>query len=336
MKNKLIFKSSNNFTKYFLILFVGGIGSILVGGFLFLSQQSKEYPDLFALVLGSFFSLFGLLSFLFSFFFRTLYIYVDKFESRTFFDIFKNTINYEDINSWTETKKENKTEIWFDLTIYSNKTKFCISSLYYHDYQSIKAILTNGKKRNIKNEKTNEERIKLYFKIFILLFGLLIIYGVFYISKNRTEKIFIEETIRIEDVITNKPQIEKGSRGSRFVHIKLKKFPKFTFQLAGVNYSATYISDLVDKVKVGDTLYLDIKKDDYLKKLAKEKELGFWDKYSNYEFIYIVGLKDKNMEYLSVDDFNKENSSDAKYAIVFLLLSFTYLLYTYRKVNKKP
>ncbi len=335
INDKIILQSNNNFKQYFLILLFGGLGFVAIGIYLATSFSNSKYPDLFGLGLGAFFLILGLIS-LYSILvnFNTITIYQDRFEVKSILGFIRRTIYLNEIIYWTEIKKETKTLKWFDLTIVSKNSKQKISSSIYLNYDGLKSLITKGKKRNSQNEKLVKSKVAKYFGYGFIAFGLLSLYGAYYVYQNRYSQEVPQETLIISDIIINKAEIKKGSKGSRHIHILLKKYPEFIFSISGVALSATYASDFENQVKIGDTLKVEISKDIYLKKIAKSKELEFWDKYSNYSFISILGLSYKESTYLTYDDLIKEDKSDSSFVIVFILIFALYMFYNGRKLTK--
>ena len=146
----------------------------------------------------------------------------------------------------------------------------------------------------------------------------------FYTTKDNGIK--YSDIYAITDAIINKAEIEIGSKGSRSIRIKLKSYPLFNFDIAGISYYATNSSDYVANVKIGDTLSLDILKDEYQMKLSKEIPLVFWDKSVNYSFISVYGLRDKNNTYLTVSDYNNDYKSDTPIVIWLFGLAGLFML----------
>jgi hypothetical protein len=91
--------------------------------------------------------------------------------------------------------------------------------------------------------------------------------------------------------------------------------------------------NFIHNVKQGDTISLSILKDEFAKKITKEKELNFYDKSVNYGIISVFGVSDKNQNYLNIYNYNNELTSDKPYGIwmfgllgLFLIGTATYLL----------
>lgn len=315
MNEQVKIKSDNSFLTYFLILLLGGLGMLWVCYYLTSGALKDPYPQISGIILGGFFGLFGFLCLIAIYSLDSILIYSDHLKVKSIFGNTKKVIYLKDITTWTEIEKETKHTKWTDLTIYTDRTKFKLSSSIYNNYPQLKSALVKGKTRDLQRQNNWFRRNNLYYAIGFTIFGGLFLYAAYHFYLTKDSEINYSELHTITDVITNKAEIEKGSKGSRSIRIKLKSYPTFSFDIAGNGYSATYSSDYVANVKISDTLNLDIMKDEYQMKITKEKQLGFWDKTVNYSFISVYGLRDKNNTYLTLSDYNNEHKSDTPIGI---------------------
>lgn len=317
MTDKPKLKSDNSFKIYFIILLLGGIGFSFLCYYLISSSLSGPYPQIVGIILGIFFGIFGLLCLISLNSFDSILIYSDRVVVKSILGYIKKTIYFSDITSWTEIPKQNNSSKWLELTIFTERTKYKLSSSIYNNYSHLKRTIVKDKQRNLIKQRNWSRRNNLYYAIGTSLFGILCLFAAYHFYITKDDEIQYTNIHSITDVITNKPEIIKGSKGSRDIHIKLKSWPEFIFQISGNSYEATYTSDYIEYVKVGDTLSLDIMKDEYEMKLSKEKPLGFWDKTVNYQFIPVYGFKDRNRSYLTISDYNTQNRSDTSIGIWF-------------------
>jgi hypothetical protein len=315
MNEQVKIKSDNSFLTYFITLLLGGLGMLWVCYYLTSGALKDPYPQIAGIILGGFFGLFGFLCLIAIYSLDSIYIYSDYLKVKSIFGNIKKTIYLDEIITWTEIEKETKYTKWTDLTIYTDRTKFKLSSSIYNNYQQLKSALVKEKTRDLQRQNNWFRRNNLYYAIGFTILGGLFLYTAYHFYLTKDNEIKYSELQTITDVITNKAEIEKGSKGSRSIRIKLKSYPTFSFDIAGNGYSATYASDYVANVKIGDTLNLDIMKDEYQMKLTKEKSLGFWDKTINYSFISVYGLRDKNNTYLNLTDYNNVHKSDTPIGI---------------------
>jgi hypothetical protein len=315
MSDQLKVKSDNSFLTYFLTFLLGGLGMLWICYYITSGALRDPYPDIVGVILGGFFGLFGFLCLISIYSFDSIFIFSDHFKVKSIFGNTKKVIFLNDITTWTEIEKETKYVKWTDLTIYTEQTKYKLTSSIYNNYPQLKNALVRGKKRDLHKQNSWFSRNNFYYAIGFTIFGGLSLFVAYHFYLTKDNEINYSELQTITDVITNKAEIKKGSKGSRSIRIKLKSYPSFSFDIAGNGYSATYASDYVTNVKIGDTLSLDIIKDEYQMKLTKEKPLGFWDKTINYSFILVYGLRDKNNSYLNLSDYNNEHKSDSPIGI---------------------
>ena len=296
-------------------MLLGGLGMLWVCYYLTFGALKDPYPQIAGIILGGFFGLFGILCLISIYSFDSIFIFSDHFKVKSIFGTTKKVILLKDITTWTEIEKETKYTKCTDLTIYTEQTKFKLTSSIYNNYPQLKSALIKGKTRDLQRQNNWFRRNSLYYAIGFTILGGLFLYAAYHFYLTKDNEIKYSEFQTITDVITNKAIIEKGSKGSRSIRIKLKSYPSINFDIAGNGYSATYSSVYVANVKIGDTLNLDIMKDEYQMKLTKEKPLGFWDKTVNYSFISVYGLRDKNNTYLNLTDYNNEHKSDTPIGI---------------------
>ena len=196
---------------------------------------------------------------------------------------------------------------------------FCFYTLFTYD----KIYIPKTEKANTKPSYFSTIKTKTYFAMVFFLVGLFSLYISlrFYIDKS--EEVFIKDLTTLTDVISNKVEIHKGSKGSKSIFLYFKNYSDFQFQISGIAYSAMNTDKFIDNVKQGDTISVAIKTDEFHKKIIKEKELGFYDKSVNYGIISVFELSDKNLNYLDLYDYNKQNISDKPWGIgMYGLLGF--------------
>lgn len=315
MDEHLKLKSDNSFLSSFLIYLLGGLGMFLVCYYLISYALKDPYPQIAGIILGCFFGLIGLLCLNAIYSLESILIYSDHIKFKSIFGNTKKVIYLKDITTWTEIEKESKYSKWTELTIYTERNKFKLSSSIYNNYPQLKSFLVKGKTRDLQIQNSWFRLNILYFTIGFIILGCFFIYKAYHIYLNKDNEIKYSELHTITDVITNKAEIQKGSKGSRLIRIKLKSYPSFSFNIGGNGYLATYSSDYVANVNIGDTLNVDIMKDEYQMKISKENQLGFLDKSVNYSFISVYGLRDRNRTYLTLSDLNNVHKRDTPIGI---------------------
>jgi hypothetical protein len=89
-----------------------------------------------------------------SLYFNKIDIYADRMEAKGIF-VPRKVIQRKDILSWTEINKKHRTApiAWTEFTIYTEKTKYMINSLHWHNFAEMKAELSAGKTRDTAKEE---------------------------------------------------------------------------------------------------------------------------------------------------------------------------------------
>lgn len=195
----------------------------------------------------------------------------------------------------------------------------CLYSLYVFEKDENDVF---DKKKELKIENKNlffmffkQIKLKYYFAAPFFILGLFSLYASYNFYVIKDDELLYSDLTTLKDVITNKVEIISSGRGSKLVSICLKKHPEFLFQISGVAFSAFDAGNYIRNVNQGDTISLSILTDEFQKKISKERELGFNDKYSNYGIIRFYSLSDKNFSYLDIYDYNIENRKNNSFAI---------------------
>lgn len=318
MKDKLKFKSINLFLKPLLFLLIGGIGSLIVAFLMIEGALKGPYPQIIDIILGIFFGVIGAIALISIYKLDTILVYSDYYEIKSIFGHIKKIIKKDSIITWTEIEKANKYDEWKELTIYTSKSNYKLSSSIYGNYSELRNNLISGKKNNLKKEIKLIKRKNAILAVFFLITGglfLFLSFNFYYLNK---EAINYHDLQTITGVITNKAEIHVGSKGSGSININLRSYPSFNFYISGNSLNATNTSSYIENVKIGDTLTIEILKDEYQKKLTKEIPLSFWDKSINYSFISVYGLRDKNTSFLHFNDYIFELKNDRALVPLFL------------------
>ncbi|WP_133507211.1 hypothetical protein [Flavobacterium chryseum] len=214
------------------------------------------------------------------------------------------TIN--DVESWTEKQYKGKFDKWEMLTLHlttGKKIKIC--SDYYANYYEIKNEITKDKKRNLKIEELIEKKINFEVSIIFIIIGIL-----FFIGANNALKVKMinsKDLIVFGDEILNIKYIRKKHNS---ISIKLKNSPDLDFYISGNALKATFVKDLLNDIKQGDTLFIGIAKGDYLSKIVKTDSLSFSDKYFFNENISVESVRSATTDYLYLSENNASRFED--------------------------
>jgi len=319
-----------------IILILGFIGAGIAAYFLIKNSLSPRYYQIGELIGGIIFGLFSLLALISIFFIDNLKIYNDRLIVFSGLGFKKQTINLKDIIKWTEIEKQTKHTKWKDLIIYYSEKKYTISSSGYKNYEKIKHHLTKGKRKDENEIKNWLDRVSYRYSIFFILFGLLVLCGAYWLQNNRLEKID-KKTIRISGILDNEPKIERGSKGSRYVQIRLKEYPEFKFSISGVAYSEMHASDYVNFALKGDSIFLTIEESVAKKKLFQTSTLGYLDKHYGWERIRVFGLSDLKRTYLSLNNYTYRDKNEGPilfWICIFVGVGFIfYGIYEIKKIK---
>lgn len=231
------------------------------------------------------------------------HLYKDRLEILSLTGNPKRTVYYKDIDGYAELDKAERSARWKHLVLYTTHGNCEISGRYYTNYEEMKQRLIEGKVKDAEAEnkdarKTLKQLCALFAGFALLSAGVTLC---FIFQDNRPAE--QSAVTHISGVITNQPEISHVSRGSDFIRIYLEQHPAFVFDIKGAAYRSMQKQPYLHNVVPGDTLYLGIAADDYLKKLTRKKKLSFFDKTVNYRFIKVYELSDSNYNYLLLTNY---------------------------------
>lgn len=316
MKEIPILQSRNSILNL-SILFFGGIAFLAVGIILARPLINAAYPSIFESILTSVFIIIGAGCLLQILLHRTISIYTNRVVLSYIFG-YSKTIDRSTITAWKEKQYSSKYNSYSKLILYTSNGKIRITSSSYSNYDLLSENLIKGKKEVPNNtkvlttseKKKDDKKVALVFVFFACCFFAWAIYD----STKKVVEMSPLDLAFITDAVSEKPYIV-GGKGSHYIRIKLKNYPDFKFDVDGVAYKASAAKDFVNNTEAGDTITLDIKLEEYEKKIEQSKPLSYFDKSDNYEFISVYGLSDKDYFYLSLVDYNAEKKSDNKVGI---------------------
>lgn len=308
------------------------LGSAFFGGFaIFLISNALEgkYYDYWILLLGAFMGMFSLASILPILYYTKVTIRGEVISLRYLFG--SKIISKDQILYYTENDKADK------LQLYTTQGKFTLYAWAYKNYFELMFALTKGKKNKTitPNLQAAKEKNDFYGKVIYYSVMCIFLFGAFYFYSKRDEEKFAHHELHsLMGTVSIQPQINNGSKGSKYVHLHLREYPEFVFSISGVALQATDAYTFVTETKVGDKIWVDIDKEDYGKKIAKDEPLGFFDKHINYSIIGIYGLRNDQRGYLTLYGYNKANKEDKAWGIWGCLGLALYMSYEYWKITK--
>lgn len=284
---------------------------------------AEPYPQVWGLAIGAFFGLFSVVCFLSFLVFDTLLVYKDRLEIKSILGYHKQTIYLKDITGYTEIDRKAKHDSWTDLTVYTERTKYKLSSNYYSNYFELKLALTRGKQKVVPKAFSWLKKYNWLAVLAIMAISGFCFWAAYYFYAKAQVPAQAPYLKTITGILANRAEISKTAKGSRSIWINLEEYPYFRFSINGNAYSFSKSDLYVEQVRIGDTLELEIELDDYLKKLTREKELTFWDKHDGYKSIAVYGLCDKKNCYFTVADYLRHTKNDAIWGVVlFAVIGF--------------
>ncbi len=239
----------------------------------------------------------------------------------------KKVYNLDEIDGWTEKQYKGKFENWEEIIVYfKNGEKIKIASDYFDNYFEIKDKIALIKNRDTQKEELIEKRINKKLAIIFFIVSLLFFYWAY--KALQVEDIKSNDIFVVKDKTSERIKLTKGKHKS--IEIKLEMYPDLIFRIGGNDaMKATFVKNLIEEVKVGDSIFVGIHKSDYRQKLIKIDSLTFGDKYFFNENISVESVKSVKSDYLSLSDNNLSKSENKSwnfgwffgFGIFFLLMS---------------
>ncbi|MBE8725705.1 hypothetical protein [Flavobacterium hungaricum] len=246
-----------------------------------------------------------------------------KIEFRTIFGTVKKSIFLNDIESWVSQQKKSKHDSWEDLILITkDQKKHRLHSYHYSDFEKIKQLLTNGKKKNEAVEKELEHKQILKYAKVTFILGILFFLSAFLISQNKTLK--TNEIVGINGVLSKDIMVKKQKK-TRILHIFLENYPKQYFKIRSTEKNWRYKA-ITENYKKGSAISFKIEKEDFEKKILSNPDLNLIEKYWNPYEVTIVELKDQNNTYQTLEDYN-EDIIESRYSLIGFFVFFGIILF---------
>ncbi|MES2704545.1 MAG: hypothetical protein V4649_18035 [Bacteroidota bacterium] len=285
------------------------------------------YVDLATLILSSLFCVFSVLSIWCLRYYRTYRISTDRITVHAALGYRINTIFLKEINSWRE--KSDLGGKPLKLTIQTQRSKIAIVGLDRDEYEAITDIVTQYIPTGLHDViDTGAKQTRLNKRIVVGMSAMAIGIGCVFILGGVKSIFFPEKLSLVEFACTaaSTPDVHRGK--GAFIGIKAREFPEFEFHIY-LGYSATNKS-LEYRINAGDSIFLTIDKDEYEKKVTKEKELSFSDKHSGYRIIELNGICDTANCYLSPSEYDGPTNGSFFFIPVGLVF-IAFILYRLKK-----
>lgn len=293
-------------------LVLAGLGMLAISYYLLYITLQHTYPELVGILLAAFFGILGLTSLYILLRLETIVIEKDVLILYSLLTPPKK-IPIKDIVGYSEIQKENKyQQEWQVLTLFTQSGTYKISSSKYdeYDYTQLKNILTKGKPRDVESEKKHDKKLTQKWALTFIVLGSLFLLGLGKQFHYKTQPLLEHQCTTLQATVAESPIIAFG-KSSKSILIRFVEYPVFNFKLSGSGLYAANAYGFVSSVKAGDTLQIQILKEEYEKKIMTIKPLSLWDKTVNYRFISVYGLRDMQRSYLTLSDYNQACHADA-------------------------
>ena len=275
------------------------IGFLALGmGIYFVAKGIDIYPQLRSLGQAFLFLVIAVaLIYRYYYELETLYLYDDRIVIKTRLGRLKKVIYRNGIKAWIENqekrqgKKTKRGEIKqisyeYELIVFYEGGKHSIRSSRYYNYGDLKNAIVADKPYGAPREYRSNYVTNIPYTAALISGFLLFLYPLIY-PANANESGEKTGLTSLSAVVSGNPQTIYY-KGRFTLYLKVQNYPDFDF--AALFWANGVDEWTVKSIEAGDTVKIDISTDVYLKKLVKEKPLGFLDKTLDYRLISIYGL----------------------------------------------
>ena len=246
---------------------------------------------------------------------KYIVFYRDRFRIKTFLGLISRDYFYEEIDSWLEEEKENKYSKWTELIlILKNGKRIYLYSSFYKDFWKIKQKLTQNKKINeaVKYKRELYSSIK---RACFLLSASIILFSLPHFLRENQLPLTPKDTIEIKGTLSKEIQTQRGKRDKiTSFYLRLEEYPYFRFFLTKNILEKNGMNGLLEDFQSGDKVRFLISKKDYETKIIKTKYYFALFPYS----VDITEIEKNNSKYLSLSEYNEENSNDSTNTILYI------------------
>ena len=247
---------------------------------------------------------------------KYIVFYRDRFRIKTFLGLISRDYFYEEIDSWLEEERENKYSKWTELIlILKNGKRIYLYSSFYKDFWEIKQKLTQNKKINeaVKYKRELYSSIK---RACFLLSASIILFSLPHFLREDQLPLTPKDTIEIKGTLSKEIQTQRGKRDKiTSFYLRLEEYPYFRFFVSKNILEKNGMNGLLEDFQSGDKVRFLISKKDYETKIIKTKYSFALFPYS----VDITEIEKNNSKYLSLSEYNEENSHDSTNIILYIL-----------------
>jgi len=112
-------------------------------------------------------------------------------------------------------------------------------------------------------------------------------------------------------------KIKKGRRSKTLI-INLNEYPEINFMIGDLELNQSALYDLMNGNKLGDSIIFFIEKHEYYRKIVKSEKIPFPVNFLYKKNIDIVEIHNRNIEYLSLNNYNNAHRNNNYLAIAVL------------------
>ncbi len=265
-----------------------------------------KYPNYIGLIFSVLFLVIALLIFYFLISIKTYTVASNKLTVMSFGRLQK-TYNLNEVKSWTEAQVKGKYGRYEIFALhFKSGEKIKLSSDIYDNYFELKNELTKNKERNLKLEELNLNKNGLTACIVFTSIGILCLVGAY----NKLQNKNLDDINIIVFGGKTSGSIQYFNRKHDYILIKLESYPDFDFRIQGKDLKATFVEDLMNEIKTGDSIFLGIDKTEYRTKIIKIDSLSFPDNYFFSDMISVKSVHSKKNDYLKLSEVNAIRSDD--------------------------
>lgn len=328
-----------------MFMVFGGLFFSIMATFSMRSCIVNGYPQLFPFLFGSIFVALAILCFVTAYL-QTGYfeIHDDRIVVFSFLKTKIKTLLLKDVVKAVETVDENGNGLV--LTVRTTRSKYNIGrDDNEYDYNRIKEAIVKGANisfinaqiaNDLKKSGENPNRkLLLGFSMIAMLFYLWLIYGGLssYFKPNDELNSLKFKSISGSIIATPKSHNGSGRGDYSYVRFKLRDYPNVLFEIENSGYDATYRDQLYN-IQPNDSVFLKIKIEDYEKKISREKQLNLSDKIDASSVVLVYEFWDKNVKYLSLNNYRAANVADGKIGFYLSFLFLGLFIWTAKKAYK--
>lgn len=247
----------------------------------------------------------------------------EKLTVKSWLGYTSRTIYLKDITGWIELPLVEKGKEYYKLTVYTDTSKYTLSSLRYDNYRNVKTALANVVPFD-KARYRQAMRLDNFVEVMGFI-GVGVICFVLLVNVVATDK--PDSLITIKSVIKQEPKIVIVGTRNRYETLRfyLSEYPGIEFIMSYDGFVNMDLAAFGDGSKINLPLQLQIAAKDYEVKLAHTRKPGFWENQNYDNVVYVFGYSDDRYVYLKPDDYGKKSNNRYKSVVLFSLAGLFFI-----------